>query len=466
MVPIYFKFMSVSTYGAWLATGNVVAMIGLVESGFSGVITQKMSVALAKEDFEKFKELAGANIYTALFMSIIVLIFGLSIYPFVASWINADLSIRSSITEAYIISLFSAVISLLVSLFGAFPQVWQKTKTVGIINTVVNLISIGSLIIYLNLGFGVVSLALGYATRSLLNLIGQGIWIMQQWRKRELKIPVFKIQVAKDIVKDCFYPFLSKISNVLMTNSQSFIIALFVNTTAATIFDITGKIATVGCSFVSMANGSFFALFSLTFAKRNTKDINKLFRNVSSVFLNILLSALLYAAVFSESIIHFWVGQEKFGGNTLLGLIIVSLLVIQLRQYFNNVLYSGGLMSKSAKLDIYSVLLFLVVLLLIIKSLGLYAIPIASIISGLVFGGLYLVFLKKELNVEIQIILKQFSKIFITVIVFLFIHFLLKINLLDIHNLIKYIFLFTCFYLIVLGFTNLNFLSRFKYGKK
>ena len=29
MVPIYFHYMSVSTYGAWLATGNVVAMLGL-----------------------------------------------------------------------------------------------------------------------------------------------------------------------------------------------------------------------------------------------------------------------------------------------------------------------------------------------------------------------------------------------------------------------------------------------------
>ena len=54
LVPIYFKFMSVSTYGAWLATGNVVAMLGLVESGFSSVITQKMSVALANKKEKHF----------------------------------------------------------------------------------------------------------------------------------------------------------------------------------------------------------------------------------------------------------------------------------------------------------------------------------------------------------------------------------------------------------------------------
>ena len=50
MVPLYFKFMPVSTYGAWLATGNVVAMLGLIESGFASVITQKMSVAIAEKN--------------------------------------------------------------------------------------------------------------------------------------------------------------------------------------------------------------------------------------------------------------------------------------------------------------------------------------------------------------------------------------------------------------------------------
>ena len=57
MVPIYFHYMSVSTYGAWLATGNMVAMLGLLESGFSSVITQKMAAAIGANDTKKFANL-------------------------------------------------------------------------------------------------------------------------------------------------------------------------------------------------------------------------------------------------------------------------------------------------------------------------------------------------------------------------------------------------------------------------
>ena len=179
MVPIYFKFMSVSTYGAWLATGNIAAMLGLIESGFASVITQKMSAAIAEKDNNKFLNLAGANIYTAVLMASFLLLLGLSISPFVANWVNAEETIQRAITIAFIISLISAAISLIVSLLGAFPQVWQETKTIGIIRTIVNILGIIALITFLYLGFGVVSLALGYLTRAVLNLLGLEIFPLE-----------------------------------------------------------------------------------------------------------------------------------------------------------------------------------------------------------------------------------------------------------------------------------------------
>jgi O-antigen/teichoic acid export membrane protein len=399
MVPLYFKFMPVSTYGAWLATGNVVAMLGLVESGLSGAITQKMSVAIAEKDDMKFFQLAGANIYTALLMSLVLFVLGLSLSPFIADWINADENIKHSITIAYIVSLTSAALSLLTSLIGAFPQVWQETKTTGLITTAVNIVGILSLVIYLYLGFGVVSLALSYITRAILNLLGQGSWIFMKWRNLNLSRPTFNFAVIKELLKDCFYPFLSRISGVIMGNSQSFILAMFISPTIAAVYDITSKIASVACNFVSMANGSFFALFSLTFASKNKSEINNLIQRVSLFFLTVLFSALLYSMVFTQSIVHIWVGLDKYGGDLLLAFIIIALLITQLKQYFNNLLYTGGMINKSAKLDVLSMVLFVALLMAIVKRAQIYAIPIATFGSGIVFIGMYLRILKKNLDV-------------------------------------------------------------------
>lgn len=459
MVPIYFKFMPVSTYGAWLATGNVVAMIGLVESGFGTVITQKMSVALIQNDDKLFFQLAGANIYSALMLALTVFLLGLSISPFVAGWINAEESIQHAITIAFIVSLASASVSLIVSLLGAFPQVWQETKTTGLMSIIVNVLGILSLLIYLYLGFGVISLALGYLTRAVLNLIGMLVWIVVKWKKKNLSRPTFNLAVIKRLSKDCFYPFLSKITDVLMGNTQSFIIALFINPSLAAVYDITGKIAVVACNFVNMANSSFFGLYALTFASKNTAEINNLIKGVSNFFMTTLFSALLYAMVFSKYFVHFWVGLDKFGGDILLLLIVISLLITQLKQYYNNLLFSGGLINKSAKLDVLSMVLFVFLLLAIIKPAQIYAIPIATIGSGIVFVGMYLRLLKNDLSVDINYLLKITLKLFLICVPFVLISYLSIFNLFNFSNLIIYCVLFTILYIVVIGLINKAFVK-------
>lgn len=469
MVPIYFKFMSVSTYGAWLATGNVTAMLGLLESGFASVITQKMSVALTNNDNRKFINLASANIYTAFLMAIILFVIGLIISPFVANWVNAEQTIQQSITVAFIISLASAAISLMVSLFGAFPQVWQETKIVGIISTSVNILAIISLVIYLYNGFGVVSLALGYLTRSLLNLVGQGFWIIMKWKSLNLSKPIFNLLEIKNLLKDCFYPFLSKISNVILGNSQSFIIAMFISPTMAAVYDLSSKIALVSTNFVSMINGSFFGLFSLTFATRDKMEINKLIKRVSVFFIVMLFSVLLYSLVFTKAFVNFWVGLDKYGGDLLLLFIVASFLIRQLKQYFNNLLYTGGLINKSAKLDVMSMILYVMVLLSIVKTAQIYAIPIASIITGILFIGMYLRLLNRYLYVDINFLLKYILNLLLIIIPFALLHFILKINLLNISNIIIYGIVFSILYVTIVGVINKEFVAmlflKFKNGK-
>ena len=115
MVPVYFHYMSVSTYGAWLATGNMVAMLGLLESGFSSVITQKMAAAIGSGDKERYGKLAGANIVTAILIAFGILFLGLCIAPFITNWINVEEAVSSEIRLSYIIALFASSAFLITS---------------------------------------------------------------------------------------------------------------------------------------------------------------------------------------------------------------------------------------------------------------------------------------------------------------------------------------------------------------
>lgn len=460
MVPIYFHYMSVSTYGAWLATGNIVAMLGLLESGFSSVITQKMSSAISQHDDNRYSLLAGANIITATVIAIAILFVGFSISPFITDWINADAEIQSDIRLAYIVALVSSCIALMVSLFGAFPQVWQDTKVVGIINTVTGLVAIASLVLFLLIGFGVVSIALSYLVRALLNLLCQGSWIIKKWRREDIAKPLFSFSESKQLAKDCIYPFLSKISGVLMGNTQSFIIAHFMNPTLAAMYDLTAKCCFVACGFVSQMNGSFFALFSLTLSSGDKSKIESIFKTTTQLFILSLALVSLYSICFTEPVINYWVGLDKYGGTWLLIIIVLAKILFQFRAYCNTILYTGGLINRSARLDILCAITYVAVLLAIIKPTQVYAIPLATLAVSILFIMWYLMLMNKHLGLNVQMMAKELLFALLYLVPFILIHYLLS---LDYHNLplyIAYFVVFTIVYLVVLYFTNKQFIKQ------
>lgn len=457
MVPIYFHYMSVSTYGAWLATGNMVAMLGLLESGFSSVITQKMAAAIGSGDNVMYGKLAGANIVTAVIIATGILLLGLSISPFVTGWINVEAPVAFEIRLSFIMALIASSVAILVSLFGAFPQVWQDTKAVGIINTCTGLMAIASLVAFLLLDFGVVSIALSYLVRAILNLTLQGAWIVRKWRRESIQEPIFSLSESKSLAKDCIYPFFSKLSGVLMGNSQSFLIAHFMSPALAAIYDLTSKVCYVACGFVSQTNGSFFALFSLTLSSGDMERIRSVFRNTTQFFAMSLALVGLYSICFTEPVIYYWVGLDKYGGTLLLILLVIAKIVFQFRAYCNNILYTGGLINKSAKLDILCAIVYIGILLAIIKSVQIYAVPLATLAVSLLFVGWYLNLLMKHLALDIKLMLVEISKPMIVILPFVVIHYILTPDYNKLYLYIGYFVAFSILYAIVLYMTNKSF---------
>lgn len=459
MVPIYFHYMSVSTYGAWLATGNMVAMLGLLESGFSSVITQKMAAAIGSNNKVRYASLAGANIVTAIMLAVAISFLGLCIAPFITDWINVEDFVSAEIRMSYIIALFASSVAVCVSLLGAFPQVWQDTKSVGVINICTGLIAIASLVVFLLLGYGVVSIALSYLIRAISNLLFQGFWIMRKWKRDSIPSPIYSFAESKALAKDCIYPFFSKLSGVIMGNSQSFIIAHFMNPTLAAVYDLTSKVCYVACGFVSQTNGSFFALFSLTLSSGDKEKINNVFRNITRFFVITLSFVGLYSICYTEPIINYWVGIDKYGGTWLLIAIVLAKIFFQFRSYCNNILYTGGMINKSAKLDILCAIVYIGLLLAIIPSAQIYAIPLATLIVSILFIAWYLRLMKLNLSLDVNMLISEFVKSMVVIVPFIILHTVLALDYRNLFIYATYIGLFSVLFMVVLFVTNKSFFS-------
>lgn len=443
-----------SVYGAWLASGNLMAMIGLFGGGFAGVITQKMAEAISRGEKQHFLELAGANIMTAAIIAVLIFSTAMIVSSFVPSIVNIEMEYAFDIQTAFQVSALATSLAVFVSLFGAFPQVWQETRQVGIINVFVNILGILATVVTLLLGFGVVSLPLGYLVRAVMNLLLQGVWIISYWKKNEPRSPIFKWSTIPYILKENALPFAANIGGVLVNHSQSLIIASFMTPALAAIFDITGKVAMCLFNFLAMAKGSFFALLSLTFGKGDTTESSRVSNTIIQYYSIFMTAIIVYSVLFSKTIIHYWVGLDKFGGDWLLLVIVLSMAVTQYRGMLNDFLFSGGQIARSAKYDIASMCIYMVILFATIHFINAYSIPVSMFVTNILFVFLYLLQIKKYLRLNINKMRQHMLYNAIITLPFMIAYFVMP---LDCTNIVLQSFVFvltTMLLLMLLGFVN------------
>src|SRR5579872_6711385 len=66
LVPLYLKFMTIGAYGSWLASGNVVTLLNVLDIGFSLVVTQRLATAFGAGDNDQFVREVGSSLGIAL----------------------------------------------------------------------------------------------------------------------------------------------------------------------------------------------------------------------------------------------------------------------------------------------------------------------------------------------------------------------------------------------------------------
>lgn len=423
LIPFYLHYLSSSLYGSWLATGNILAMVSVLEGGVSNVITQKLSNSIMSNDRKKYLELAGANIMSAFIISFLLLLICILLSFFIIDLICTDKASISDLKSAFILAAIAVSISIFSALIGAFPQVWQDTKYVGRVNSISIIINILVIVGGLYWGYGILSLAFGLLAKSLFNLIFQSIWISVQWNKRGYEFPLFSLKLTFQLLKECGFPFLSRLSSILISQSQNFLIAVFISPSATTVYDITGKIVTTLCNMISVVYGSFFALFSLIFSTKDYSNIKSTILNVNFLVSFLTVIILLFSICFSESIISLWVGKSFFGGKILLILISLALISNSLNGYLNSFLYTCGLINNAAVLDILKLSIYIVLISLLGNIFGIIALPLSMLLSSLTISFFYLINIIKKMKIELSLFktfLYDMSLGFILIAIFMF----------------------------------------------
>lgn len=387
LVPLYLQQMSVPLYGAWLAVGGVLSFLSVIDLGIGIVLTQQLADLLGRNNMRGYATTAFTGMISIIPAGGLLAILGITLALVMPSWFQMAGSEGRQLTEAIVWASLAAGLSTIAQTWGALPQAVQRTVGMGVVSNASMAVWLVATLLGLGAKLGVAALGLGLFARAMFLAAGYLVVIVNHWRTLQVPRPAFSKSVLLDLVKRSTPVFLSRIGGAVGQNVEPAIAALVISPTAAAILAISSRLAYVVRMVVGMIGSAVFASVSHIYAgggvERTREVLGKLFF-VSNVLLAIGLGA---TVAFNGSLVSLWVGSDKFGGDSLTLLIVLSTATVVIMNLNMNFLQSMGHFRDSSLVDIAEIPLRLLLMFALGSRLGIEGLVLAGLIATLSLKG-------------------------------------------------------------------------------
>ncbi len=391
LVPLYLAHLPPSLYGAWLATGNVLAWIELADGGITGLLQQRVAAAYGAQRVDALQGIIGTGVSAGAVLSLIPLL----AWP-LAGLLPGAMGLSGADAEALVESfrlalvgtsllLGSAVLSSVNSglQLSVMPGVLTASRraVLGIVTTVMSLVA----------GLGLLSLPIGMVARACLLFLGNatitGQWIVR-WLGGRIR---FSRGEWREMGGLFGYTFVLRLGTVLVERTDAFLVAMLVSPQAAAVLVLTGKafeVIRLIAVRIPLAVVPSLAHMAADAARERIAEIISLMARTMGWTVG--LGAGCVIALNSE-FVSLWVGPHMFGGPTLtlfLGAATaLSLLVGALAQS----LFAMGEVRRVASTSLREAMMKVPLQVVLVLGLGVVGIPLATCLSVTLVSGWSLV---------------------------------------------------------------------------
>lgn len=378
LVPIYLRYLPLDLYGAWLAIGNVLGWLELVDPGLGSLLQQRVASTLGRAEHNRLPIVVG----TGLVLGQMVAMLPLAALPFaesIARIANAPqhVAVLASSFRVGIISTCFVIASY--SIFAVNLGL-QRSLTAGIVNTSGSLLGLVATLVFLLKGHGLVSLPFGSLVRSTFFFVAGGIPLLI-WARRNLPHLAFRTAELRELLGSASYTFVSRLGGIVVSRLDAVITAQLISPQAAAILSLTGKamdivrLAVERIGVAAMPGLAFVA--SNPDRARLVSNVNDLGR-VTSRAVAVGAAAVVALNYFFLSL---WVGPTYFGGELLTTAQALAASFSIMVSVQSSVVFALGSIRASSLSLLAEAIVKLPLQLLLARWLGLIGMPLAAALA-------------------------------------------------------------------------------------
>jgi O-antigen/teichoic acid export membrane protein len=399
LVPYYLSFFDVATYGAWLASGNVVGLLGLLDGGLTPVTAQRMALRYGAGDTAGFVRAAGSGLALVATVAAVVSIAAFVLASWLPSWVKASPIQQNALASGIWMAGLGAGMSLVRNALAKIADAWQQTVFVGVESLVSLIAGVAAILIGLALGLGVASPGLGSLAQGVVGLVLEVTYIAISWRKKSLPRPTLERGEAVDLLHTTAPLFVGRLANSGLANSESLIVAVFINPVQSARLALTSRAYNVADLLISPIQGAAYSSLAhlagsepLDYQRKIGRELCELVGAISALIIGT-------AVAMNRGFLGLWVGTANYAGKPVdLAVCVATIVSTQLLLIAGLVMAFGRLV-PAGWLALIGAVSRLMLIFTLLPTLDILGMPASAAGANLIVLGLSIAVLQRYLEI-------------------------------------------------------------------
>lgn len=382
LVPVYLYYIDDRLFGAWLATGSIVAYFGILDFGLNSVLVQRVASTYGKKDFNRLGSVLGTGLIIGFSLSSLPILLGLAFSPWVPDIVKIAGVQSSQLKISFVFASLGTSLMLAMYSAGGVLIALQRQMVHGISLFIGDILGIAAILMMLMAGYGLIAIPIGTVVCAMFSALIDGLYL---WWFVKKKLPQVSIKFNREEVKDlCFHSvwqFGARSASTASRESDNLIVAALIDPRLCTVLTFTKKASDILAQLVRHIAGAFLPGLSHLHGeddKVKFKKITLLLFKITSLLGICLMGGFLF---FNEGFIKLWVGSKYYGGFVLTSLFCIYGFFVILATTFYNVIFAKGEMITTAKANIAEAFLRIPLCVVFVWLWGIKGAAIAAVLA-------------------------------------------------------------------------------------
>jgi O-antigen/teichoic acid export membrane protein len=401
LVPAYLHFMSLAEYGAWLATGATAVQWLITDFGLSGVLMQRCAALHGAGESSRLGTTISSGLLAGLALALTLSLAAVVAIPHLPAMGSLTVPQTTEVTRCLYLAVYAGALGIIATISQGLLRSMQHAAAAGSITLAAELAGIAATLIGLVQGVGLVALAYGLLVRSGAAVAGQTAYLLTRTGVRVQRTQLPKLPVIRELFSDGWISFISSLAMKTPTQANTLLVGYTLGPASAATYGLTVRAHETALLFLGQMNGSISSSMAHLWGSGNIERFRVMVLRIALA--GALVSSVAMAVIIATNaaFVALWLHSRGFAGQSTSILMAVTIWLSAAGYAAYDSLYAMGRFRIVARTFICGAVVHLITLISLLRF-GVWVAPLSTLISSLVWGGIFWMHLSREIKLPIN----------------------------------------------------------------